>query len=105
MKRYFWISIIVLVIFSTAIALAELSDERIELKIGENLVNFSFEFSPFYSHDLVKAYPDISVISHNKDGVVEGYVNVFGGIGKNFLIEANKDYEIITKKEVTIILK
>jgi hypothetical protein len=105
MKRYFWILIIVLVIFSTTITLAELSGEGIELKIGENLVNLSFEFSPFYSHDLVKAYPDISVISHNENGVVEGYVNVFGGIGKNFLIESNKDYEIITKQNITLILK
>jgi hypothetical protein len=105
MKRGFWILIIVLVIFSTAITLAELADERIELKIGENSINISFGFSPFYAKDLVNSYPDISVISHNENGVVEGYVNVFGGIGKNFLIEQNKDYEIIAKKEVIIVLK
>jgi hypothetical protein len=105
MKRGFWVLIIILVIFSTAITLAELSGEGIKLNIGENFVNFSLNFSPVYTQDLVKAYPEISVITHNENGIEEGYVNVFGGIGKNFLIESNKEYDIITKKEVTMILK
>jgi hypothetical protein len=105
MKRGFWILIIGIIVLSSAITLAELSGEGIKLNIGENQINFSFDFSPFYTQDLVKAYPEISVITHNENGVEEGYVNIFGGIGKNFLIESNKNYEIIVQKEVTIILK
>lgn len=106
MNRVFLTLIIILVIiFSTAIALAEISEEGIKLKIGENFINLSFDFSPIYSRDLIENYPEISVITFNESGISGGYVNVFGGIGKNFLIEPNKEYEIITKKEVIINLK
>jgi hypothetical protein len=105
MKRSLWILIITLVIFSTTMTLAELSDKRIELKKGENLFNTSFEFSPIYVKDFVNAYPEVSVISYVENGITEGYVNIFGGIGKNFIIEPNKVYEIITKQEEGIVLE
>lgn len=105
MKRGFWALMLIMIIFSGAVTLAEMSEEGIKLNIGKNFINLSFEFSPVYVQDLVKNYPGISTITSNESGIIEGYVNVFGGIGKNFLIESNKEYEIITKKEETITLK
>jgi hypothetical protein len=105
MKIRFGILIIMLILSSTAITLAESQGEEIELKNGENIVNMSFEFSPLYVQDLIKYYPEISAVTINESGELKGYVNVFGGIGNNFLIEPNKNYEIITKQDLTIILK
>jgi hypothetical protein len=105
MKRISWILIIIVIIFSNTIILAEMSEEGIKLTVGKNLINLSFEFSPINVQDLIRNYPEISTITSNESGIIEGYVNVFGGIGKNFLIESNKEYEIITKKEEIITLK
>jgi len=105
MKKGLIFLVMVLVIFSSAIILAEISNGEIKLNKGENSINFTLNFSQFYVQDLIKAYPEISVITHEENGIEEGYVNVFGGIGKNFLIEKNNIYKVISEKEVNIILK
>ena len=107
MRKYFLLLIGILIIISTAITLtlAETQGEKIELTQGENFVNMSFEFSPFYVKDLVKNNPEILVVTINESGSIWGYVNEFGGIGNNFIIYPDKTYEIICKEDLTIILK
>ena len=82
----------------TGIIFAEDFNEGIKLNEGKNTVNFSFEFSPIYVGDLIKAYPEITTITYTESEEEIGYVNVFGGIGENFVIYPNKTYEITTNK-------
>jgi len=58
----------------------------------------------FYVSDLVKINPDIEVVSYKEDGITVGYVNVYGGIGENFIVFSNKEYEIIVSNNMNLIL-
>ncbi len=65
---------------------------------GKNIINTSLEFSPIYVEDLIKLFPDITTVSYTEKEREVGYVNVFGGIGENFIILPNKTYEITSQK-------
>ena len=84
----------------TGIIFAEEFKEGIQIYEGKNTINLSFEFAPFYVEDLIKFYPEISTITYNENEKEIGYVNVFGGIGENFVVYPNKIYEITTSREV-----
>ncbi|MCX6750038.1 MAG: hypothetical protein NTZ83_01120 [Candidatus Pacearchaeota archaeon] len=106
MNKYFLILLFAVVILGvTGIILAEEFKEGIKLSEGKNIINLSFEFNPLYVEDLVKIYPEIATVTYNESGQEFGYVNVFGGIGENFVIYPNKIYEITTQKEVNLNLK
>ena len=104
-KSFLIIITIVILLGITGIIFAEDFKEGIKLEKGKNTINFGFEFSPFYVGDLIKAYPEISTITYNESEQEVGYVNVFGGIGENFVIYPNKTYEVTTSKEVVLNLK
>ena len=55
--------------------------------------------------DLVAKYPQIQLVSVYEYGQTFGYVNAFGGIGTNFLVESNKQYEIFVSENVSLVLK
>ncbi len=93
------------ILMLSATIIADLTAEKVELQEGKNTLIIDFEFSPVYVSDLIKAYPNIDVISINESGDLQGYVNVFGGIGTDFVFQTNKTYEIITKQNMTIQLK
>jgi hypothetical protein len=76
---------------------------KLELDGGENEVYLNESLG--YVSDLVRLYPEIETISYIEGNETIGYVNVFGGIGTNFFIEANKSYEIVLSKEVIIYSK
>jgi len=104
MNRYFIILVLVILCIS-GILLAEDFKEGIKLSEGKNVLNISTEFNPLYVEDLVRIYPDITTITYNDSEKEFGYVNVFGGIGDNFVIYPNKTYEITTRKEVILNLR
>jgi hypothetical protein len=104
MNKYLLILILVILCVS-GIILAEDFKDGIKLYEGKNVINISFEFSPFYVEDLVKTYPEITTVTYNNSEKELGYVNVFGGIGDRFVIYPNQTYEITTRKEVTLNLK
>lgn len=97
---------IFLILGILGVILAEEIKRSVELSEGKNLINFSQEFSPIYVEDLVKLYPEITAVTsfrNSEEGA--GYVNVFGGIGENFVIYPNSVYEIVTKQKTTLDLK
>jgi hypothetical protein len=108
MRRYFIILILVFIISLFGISeilIAEELEGGIKLSEGKNVINLSFEFSPIYASDLIKLNPEIETVTYN-DSIEEiGYVNIFGGIGENFVIKTNTLYEITTKQEITLNLR
>lgn len=108
MRRYFQIFVLICIILLleiSGILLAEEFEEDIKLYEGKNIVNFSFEFNPMYASDLIKLNPEIETITKNNTIDGSGYVNVFGGIGENFIISPNGIYEITTKQDSILKLK
>ena len=111
MKTKFWMIslVIILGIFSTAITFADLipneEDSKIQLLQGENEILIPEYISPFYVHDLIKAYPEILTVTYFKFGEEKGYVNIFGGVGENFIIYSNQTYNITVSKNMEVNLK
>jgi hypothetical protein len=104
MNKYLLI-LFLAILCTSGILLAEDFKEGIKLAEGKNVININFGFNPFYVEDLVKIYPEITTVTYNDSEKELGYVNVFGGIGDNFMIYPNQTYEITTRKEVTLNLK
>jgi hypothetical protein len=73
------------------------------LMMGKNHVRFNM-IEPFYVKDLVKWNPSITVVSYTEENKTIGYVNLFNGLGENFIIENNKDYEVILNKDINLVL-
>src|SRR4030042_2338490 len=106
MNKYFLIlTLAVLVLGISGIIIAEEFNEGIKLYEGKNLINLSLEFNPIYVRDFISIYPEITTVTYIGGEQEIGYVNVFGGVGENFVIYPNKIYEITVKKEVTLNLK
>ena len=105
MKKYLKLILIFVILITSGAIIAENPKEEIKLYEGENIVNLSFEFNPLYVKDLVKIYPEIATVTYNNGTSEIGYVNVFGGIGENFIIYANQIYEINTIGEVILNLE
>ena len=58
----------------------------------------------------MKTYPEILTITYvgeNWEGelIERGYVNVFGGIGENFIIYPNEKYTITVEENLEVKLK
>jgi hypothetical protein len=104
MNKYFLILIFVILCVS-GIIIAEDFREGIKLNEGKNIINISLDFNPLYVKDLIKVYPEIQTVTYNESMQELGYVNVFGGIGDNFVIYPNQIYEITTNQEVNLNLK
>ena len=75
----------------------------IELGKGKNFVQFNLS-EGFYADTLIKLNPAIESISYRVGNRTIGYVNVFGGVGENFIINSNQTYEIVLRKNSTLIL-
>jgi len=75
--------------------------KEIHLSSGKNYLIFN---QSILASDLIKKNPQIQVISYfdevkNKS---VGYVNIFGGIGTDFLIDQEKIYQIFVDTETII---
>ena len=87
----------VLAVFSTFS-----EEEGIQLKKGKNFVELNIT-EPFYVSSLVKLNPDIEVVSYKEGNESIGYVNVFGGIGRDFVVDEGV-YEIVVKKDIVLVI-
>lgn len=104
-KIIFSLAGVLLILSISGIIIAEEFKEGVNLIEGKNLINLSQDFDPIYVEDFVKIYPEITTITYNNGTHELGYVNVFGGIGENFIVYPNKIYEITTKGETSLNLK
>ncbi len=78
------------------------SKDAVELVKGKNYVELNIS-QPFYIKTLVKLNPSIEVASYKVGNETIGYVNVFDGVGKNFIVDS-REYEIIVGKNITLVL-
>ncbi len=97
-------ALFLIIILSLTVIVAE---NPLELKIPQGESNFTvLEYFPsMYASELIAANPEIQSISVEEYGQTFGYLNTLGGIGTNFLIEPNKNYEIHSNQSATIKLK
>lgn len=101
MKKTFFILIFVLTLLAGFIVAERFLE--IELSKGKNEIRFNI--SGVYASDLIKFYPEIETITYREENETIGFVNIFGGIGVNFMLESNRTYEINSNKNITIYLK
>lgn len=102
MKKIIFLILCIIFIMTSIFAIE--TPQNIELIKGKNNLTTKESFKPIYVKDFIKQYPEIEVISYNQDQKTIGFVNLFEGIGINFIIEPSKNYEIITKSNITISL-
>lgn len=76
---------------------------QLELEKGKNTVVFN-NTEKFYVKTLFDSNENIEVVSYNFENKSIGYIRAFGGIGKNFIVESNKEYEVIVSENTTITL-
>lgn len=76
---------------------------QLELEKGKNTVVFN-NTEKFYVKTLFDSNENIEVVSYNFENKSIGYIRAFGGIGKNFIVESNKEYEVIVSENTTIAL-
>jgi len=76
-------------------------DSGIFVSSGKNDVVFT-NVNPFYVSDFVKLNPEVEVVSYSFEGKSIGFVNVFGGVGKNFVIR-DGEYEIVARGNTSIV--
>lgn len=69
--------------------------------IGKNLVQFPIEPN-LRASQLLALIPESDAVSYfdTERRKTVGYVKAFGGIGKNFIIEANRTYELSVTQSV-----
>lgn len=99
-------ALLVFGIFFVIISFIIVSSENsasIHLNSGKNIITFNNN-QPFHVKAFIKLNPDIEVISFNEENQTIGYINIYGGIGEDFLIDKNKTYEIIVGEEIDLII-
>ena len=71
---------------------------------GKNIVVFENYTLGIYASHIIELNRDIQLISYFDESLGRdvGYVNVFGGIGNNFLILPNVNYGVFTEKNITL---
>lgn len=112
MERTLKIEVVLLIFFTTLITILLITIsfanpppntnlmEHSNLTIGKNNISFN-EY--FYASEIINWNPKIESISYRTlDNQTIGYVNTFGGIGKNFLILPNQTYEISTNQNISL---
>jgi len=94
----------ILLILSTATIIAE-NPLSVSLNSGRNNLTVQEGFPMISASQLIEEYPQIQSITTYQYGQTFGYINTLGGIGTNFQIESDKDYEIYTNSSITIYLR
>jgi len=108
MKTRFVLIIIGVFVFSFIfVSVSSQNVKEFELEKGKNTLIFN-NTEEFYVKSLFDLNEDIEVVSYN---VVNrdvnksiGYIKAFGGVGKNFIVEPNKEYEVIVSENTTVTL-
>jgi hypothetical protein len=100
-KEMLFFAILILIFY---VSLVETNQQDyLSLKKGKNYVAFN-NTQDFYVNHLVDFNPEIEVVSYKEDNYSKGYVNSLGGLGENFLIKKDIEYEIILKEDKRLIL-
>jgi hypothetical protein len=94
--------IVIIFLFSFVIISSE-DTNTLDLTQGKNNIMLNIT-SPKNVKDFIRLNPSIEVISFKEENKTIGYVNIFNGIGENFVIQKNVEYEIIVKQNVSLIL-
>jgi hypothetical protein len=110
MKLRYVLAIAILVLFSGILissgGIAE-QDDVVEsgfiLKEGKNSISVD---RPLYVRELIAMNPEIESVSYFDSFLNKqvGYVNVFGGVGDNFLMMPDKVYEVSVSRELNLVL-
>jgi len=101
--RIFFVLICFLILVLSIFFVKSIDNDSENLLVkGKNYISFS-GIDPLYVSDLIKLNPGIEVVSYGEGEDTFGYVNVFGGIGKNFIIRDLQEYEIISKEDTALI--
>lgn len=69
---------------------------------GKNEVFLNLS-SPHYVSTLVKLNPSLEAVSYREGNTTLGYINVFGGIGEDFVLYP-RTYELISSSNTTLLL-
>jgi len=98
------LSILVLVVALNIIpATDELNsyETNILLKTGKNYLTFN---QSVYAKEIIILNPEIESVSYFDEFLNRsvGYVNAFGGVGSNFLINSKQGYEINVRKDINL---
>lgn len=98
----FLAGIFILVVYGGSAQSSQNLDSGIFLVEGKNSVEFD---NALLVKELVVLNPGIEYVSYFDDFLNKqiAYVNVFGGVGDNFLIEPGKVYEISVKKKIELV--
>lgn len=102
-KILLFVLAIILLTFTISSPIQADNGVDIHLEFGKNEVQIS---SYVYASELIEWNPDIEYISYYDEFLNRkiAYVNVFGGIGDNFLTGPNQVYEVSVKKNTGLIL-
>jgi len=93
----------VIFLFSIVMIVTSIGITSIDLSKGKNLIMLNIT-EPFYVETLIKLNPSIEVVSYIENNESIGYVNVYGGIGKNFIMREGTEYEIIVSDNAGLVL-
>ncbi len=101
-SKYIVLAFLMVIILASALFAVSAPDSRtVNLVEGKNTISFNVS-NPFSVETFVKLNPAIETVSYHEGNETVGYVNTFGGVGKNFLIESGKDYEIFSSSNITL---
>lgn len=101
-KIEFFLILTSLIFLLSLILISSQETFSFELEKGKNKVHINSS-EPIYVETLIKLNPEIEAISYSENNRSRGYVNVFGGLGENFIVE-DREYEIIVSKNTNLVL-
>ncbi|MBD3253354.1 hypothetical protein GF386_06480 [Candidatus Pacearchaeota archaeon] len=102
-NKLLFIAIFVVFLIICSFIILSMEENNLYLVEGKNNIVIN-DSEPFYVKTLVELNQDIEVVSCKNEDYDFGYVNVFGGVGENFIIYPNKKYEIIANKDFNLVL-
>ena len=93
----------VVIVFLSSTLIAD-SIVTMNVKKGENNIMVENYFHSLPVSSLISTNPQVQSVTLLEEGQTLGYVNVFGGIGTDFLIEPGKTYEVHSSEDLVIFL-
>jgi hypothetical protein len=93
---------VILILGFYIITISSKDVDSIPLIKGKNHVPLNLS-EPIYVKTFIDMNPQIEAISYQENNETIGYVNVFDGIGMDFILE-EREYEIIVSKDINLIV-
>jgi len=102
MRIRFFFFVGIILIFCVVLVSAIDSDNMV-LNGGKNVIVFGNK-NPMYVSDLIRLNPEIEVVSFKEGTETLGYVNFLGGVGEDFIVYGDSEYEVIVNKNISLVL-